>query len=89
MNLWKQMKYIPNSTTRFPELKDKISEFQGTSDALNSTLEQLKSAGEKDRSDLDRLNDAVNEIKSSAGGAKDQDSQQSQGLLDVTEDRGG
>jgi uncharacterized coiled-coil protein SlyX len=69
---------------KLSELKDKLSEFQGTIDSLNSTLTDLKSATDKNRSDLDRLNDAVSQLGSSASGSKDQDSQQSQGLLDLT-----
>jgi uncharacterized coiled-coil protein SlyX len=69
---------------KISDLKDKISEFQGTIDSLNSTLNEMKSASEKDRSDIDKLNDMVNEIKSAASGSKDQDSQQSQGLFDLT-----
>lgn len=65
-------------------VNDKCSEFQGTIDSLNSTLNELKSSNEKNRSDLDSLNDALNAIKSGAGSAKDQDAQQSRGLLDVT-----
>lgn len=69
---------------KISELKDKLSEFQGTIDYLNSTLNEQKSDSEKTRSDIDRLNDAINEIKAGASGAKEQDSQQSQGLLDIT-----
>jgi uncharacterized coiled-coil DUF342 family protein len=69
---------------KISDLKDKNSEFQGTIDSLNSTLNDLKSSAEKTRSDLDSLNDAVSELKSRASGASTQDSQQSQGLLDIT-----
>ncbi len=44
----------------------------------------MKSANDETKSNLEKLSDALNDLKSGSNGAKNQDSQQSQGLLDLT-----
>jgi chromosome segregation ATPase len=64
-------------------ITDKLSEFQGTIDSLQSTISDQKSALEKMQSSIDQINSALNDLKSGAGGSKDNDSQQKQGLDDL------
>lgn len=64
-------------------LSDKLGEFQGTIDSLQSSISDQKTALEKIQSDMEQVNSAVNELKSGASGAKDDNTQQTQGLDDL------
>ena len=62
--------------------QDKLSEFQGTIDFLQSSIRDQKSASDKTQSDIDRINSALNDLKSGAG-TKQDNSQQDQALADL------
>jgi septal ring factor EnvC (AmiA/AmiB activator) len=64
-------------------ITDKLSEFPGTIDSLQSSISDQKSALEKMQSSIDQINSALNDFEGQASGSKDDDSQQKQGLDDL------
>lgn len=64
-------------------LGDKLGEFQGTIDSLQSSITEQKSALDKMQSDIEQINGALNDLKSGASSAKDDNSQQTLGLDDL------